>query len=88
MFHRNKVVLLYHEFNPAIAGQRIWTLDDGIKSVATVKRYEKLTKYFHVNDPAQGTRNFHKLYKEREFWPKKTKKCFHPSRNVLQLMRQ
>ncbi|XP_052678343.1 piggyBac transposable element-derived protein 5-like [Crassostrea angulata] len=44
--------------------------NEGIKSVMTVKRYEKLTEYFHVsdqeNEPARGTRNYDKLYKVRE----------------------
>lgn len=41
--------------------------NDGIKSVMTVKRYEKLTEYFRVNDkgsePENETENYYKLYR-------------------------
>lgn len=44
--------------------------NEGVKSVMTVRRYEKITEYFHVSDrrsePARGTRNYDKLYKVRE----------------------
>lgn len=44
--------------------------NEGVNSVMTVKRYEKITEYFHVSDrrtePAWGTRTFDKLYKVRE----------------------
>lgn len=44
--------------------------NEGVKSVMTVRRYEKITEYFHVSDrrsePARGTRNYDKLYKVRK----------------------
>ncbi|XP_062606783.1 piggyBac transposable element-derived protein 4-like [Saccostrea cucullata] len=44
--------------------------NEGVKSVMTSRRYEKITEYFHVSDrasePARGTRNFDKLFKVRE----------------------
>lgn len=43
--------------------------NEGIKSVMTVRRYEKLTEYFHVSDratePARGTPGYDKIYKVR-----------------------
>lgn len=44
--------------------------NEGTKSIMTVRRYEKITEYFHVsdraNEPARRARNFDKLYKVRE----------------------
>ncbi|XP_062583062.1 piggyBac transposable element-derived protein 4-like [Saccostrea cucullata] len=44
--------------------------NEGVKSVMTLRRYEKITEYFHISDrasePARGSRNFDKLFKVRE----------------------
>ena len=45
----------------------IW--NEGIKSTYTVRRYEKITEYFHVsdreNEPERGDQDYDKLYKVR-----------------------
>jgi len=63
--------------------------NEGIKSVMTVRRYEKLTEYFHVSDraaePGRGVQNYDKLYKIRpvlEMAKHNFKNNYKPSMNL------
>lgn len=68
--------------------------NEGVNSVMTVQRYEKITEYFHVSDrrtePAWGTRTYDKLYKVREVIVMAKKNNFKTTTNPMetwQLMR-
>jgi hypothetical protein len=63
--------------------------NEGAKSVMTVRRYEKLTEYFHVSDresePAKESRNYDKLFKVREvitMAKRNFKETYRPNKNL------